>query len=136
MCDSDMPNTIEWMGWKTTWDSLRANGWEITHKMPHWKNENKSFVKVYIRNAKTRYVGRLTLNPWKVAGDFTASLDYLTHERNQRKKPLPIIIEELSAEDIPALYQAILSLQKNSYPKPVKENNIIPIRTACAVGVA
>jgi hypothetical protein len=128
MCDADiMPHQIEWMGWKTTWDALRAAGWETTHRTPHWKVGNRSYEKVYIRNRKTCYVGRLTLNPWKVADDFTASLDYLTHERNQRKKPVPVIIEELTVEDIPALYEAILRLQKESYPKPVKEDNIIPL---------
>jgi hypothetical protein len=36
-------------------------------------------------------------------------------------------VEELTAEDIPALYEAILRLQKQSYAKPVKEDNIIAL---------
>lgn len=128
MCDAALQvDVIEWRGWTTTWADLRAAGWTISRKAanPNWRCASTRENEIYIRHDELCYVGRLTLSLSK--GERVASLDYLTHERNGRKKPKPVYYVELTAADIPDLYAAILNIQQQTYRKPPRPDNVIPI---------
>lgn len=119
MRDDDV---IWWAGWETTWKKLQSSGWFIcvkpayyNRRLPHDSVASKE--KVYIRHRASKMLGKLIPNAISIQDGYY-ELDFLTLERNKRVKSKPFIMEsDLTADDIPALMQLILTLQETVKPK-------------------
>lgn len=137
MCDADIeiPERLIWDGWETTLTELIAKGWVVTTrpKYHNWRdsyNSNRSNAYMYIRNYKTKMIGRLRID---VEGSYingnerVGVLDYLTHEKTRRVKPNPVYdTRDLTVDDIPLLMKLILELQ-SEYPPARTDTNIIQL---------
>ncbi len=121
---------IMWMGWRTDFASLRSAGWEITRKESYDNprdraNSALSGEYIYLRHAGTRMIARLDSNS-RFDQSGVWEVDFLTHERNGRKKPHPVYMQKsLSEEDVGYLLESVLKIQskrqRRRKPKEILE---------------
>lgn len=125
---------IHWNGFVTDWQALVEAGWKLTLKTKYadWRVSGSNDY-LYIRNPELSLIGRLNLTKMEKENRYSATLDYLTPERNRRVKKIAKVFEEkdLTVDDVPALLELILKLQADNKPKlkhklPPRDN-VVPM---------
>lgn len=107
--DFDENAVITWVGWRTTLAELKAAGWIL----------DANYKKIVLRHYQKCVVATLRK---KTSGHGFNPVSYAVEAMVSRKQfraapPRLLVERNLTVEDIPALYDAILHLQKD-YPKP------------------
>lgn len=127
---SDHTNIV----WQEFWNdlgSLRKLGWLVQElpKFDCWKRQkdsNASHRYLYIREPKTRMIGRGIIEG---VAPTIIHLEYLCQESNKWVKPPKVLEErELTAADIPALLDLIAEIQNRQPVKRRKKAEIIELR--------
>lgn len=125
------PMDIQWLGFRTTFAQLKANGWDIKRVeayRPNWRfpSTYNSHTKIYIRHTAARLMGRISYYPDRMpVGNFV--LDFLTPDKQVLGRVKKWIWDKLTQEDVPEILSQLAKLADETNPPKLEPKPVIDI---------